>query len=69
MRTRAGCAWPHFYDAIATLRPELCSLKISQNHGDYMTALADADIVLAISQHSADSLLEHWKRNGITPES
>ncbi|MCB1018839.1 MAG: glycosyltransferase [Acidobacteria bacterium] len=56
-----------FYDAIATLRPELCNQKIAQNHGEYMTALADADVVLAISQYSADSLQEHWKRNGITP--
>ena len=54
-----------FYDSIPVLRPDLCNEELRQNHGQYMEALADCDVVVSISQFSADSLTGYWRQRGI----
>lgn len=54
-----------FYDAIAVLRPELCSNWVSENHKKYMVELAECDLILPIALHNQHDLEEYWKRNGV----
>jgi glycosyltransferase involved in cell wall biosynthesis len=57
-----------FYDAIPVLRPDLCQdTVIRDNHADYMTGLAECDVVLPISQFSARCLNDFWRRRQIAP--
>jgi glycosyltransferase involved in cell wall biosynthesis len=55
-----------FYDAIPVLYPELCKdVAVRNNHGYYMTGLADCDVVIPISEFSAECLKEYWKDHQI----
>ena len=56
-----------FYDAISILHPELCNEEVTSNHADYMEGLSKCDIVMPISQFSADCLKEFWLKGGIEP--
>lgn len=56
-----------FYDAIAVLRPDLCSPQVTMNHGGYMKGLAECDMIFPISQFSADCLVEFWRERRISP--
>lgn len=49
-----------FYDSIPILRPDLCNEHIRTNHGQYMQALGECDLVLPISNFSARCLEEFW---------
>ena len=56
-----------FYDAIPILRPDLVKDKIiADNHAHYMKGLAQCDVVIPISQFSAQSLDNFWKSEGMT---
>ena len=55
-----------FYDAIAVLRPELVQDHvIRDNHERYMRGLAETDLVVPISEYSAESLRQLWSRWGL----
>lgn len=54
-----------FYDAIAVLRPELCSEKVSENHKKYMLELAKCDLIIPIAYHNQIDLEAYWKRNNV----
>lgn len=54
-----------FYDAIPILHPEFCNEEIRTNHAKYMAGLAECDVVIPISNFSADSLKNFWKERGI----
>lgn len=55
-----------FYDAIPVLRPDLVKdQRIRENHAAYMRGLAECDLVLPISEYSAQCLGEFWRDHGI----
>lgn len=54
-----------FYDAIPVLRPDLCNQETRANHRNYMTGLAECDVVAPISHYSAQCLREFWDEQGI----
>jgi glycosyltransferase involved in cell wall biosynthesis len=49
-----------FYDAIPVLRPDLCNEDARSHHHAYMLGLAACDLVVPISQFSADCLRRFW---------
>ena len=50
-----------FYDAIPILHPEFVQdRQILQNHADYMGQLANCDVVVPISEFSAQCLRDFW---------
>lgn len=56
-----------FYDAIPVLYPDLCKdLTIKQNHRQYMTGLAECDVVIPISNYSAQCLMDFWESSSIS---
>ncbi|MCB1193765.1 MAG: glycosyltransferase [Leptospiraceae bacterium] len=55
-----------FYDAIPILYPELCNQPIRNTHSKYMLDLIELDLVLPISQFSADCLRIYWEEMGIS---
>ncbi|WP_027147198.1 glycosyltransferase [Methylobacter marinus] len=56
-----------FYDAIPIIRPELVMDAITRNnHAHYMKGLAHCDLVIPISQFSAQSLRTFWAAEGLT---
>lgn len=54
-----------FYDAIPVLHPEYCNEEVISNHDYYMRGLSECDIVIPISNFSADSLEDFWHKNNI----
>jgi glycosyltransferase involved in cell wall biosynthesis len=54
-----------FYDAIPILRPDLCNEEMRANHRDYMAGLAECDVVVPISDYSAQCLRDFWMAQGI----
>ncbi|OGF59092.1 MAG: glycosyl transferase family 1, partial [Candidatus Fischerbacteria bacterium RBG_13_37_8] len=55
-----------FYDAIPVLYPNFCKeAKIRENHSNYMKGLAECDVVIPISNFSADCLKDFWSKNSI----
>lgn len=54
-----------FYDAIPVLRPDLCNEETRLNHAGYMTTLACCDLVVPISDFSAECLRRFWTEQGI----
>jgi glycosyltransferase involved in cell wall biosynthesis len=56
-----------FYDAIAVLRPDLCSAEIRDNHGKYMRGLAECDLVFPISHWSDKTLGDLWREWRVNP--
>jgi glycosyltransferase involved in cell wall biosynthesis len=55
-----------FYDAIPVLRPELCKDEaVRNNHAVYMQGLANCDVVIPISNYSAECLKAFWRENGL----
>lgn len=54
-----------FYDAIAVLRPELCSKTVSENHEKYMIELSACDLVLPIADHNQLDLENYWQKENI----
>lgn len=55
-----------FYDAIPVLFPEFCKDEaIKNNHINYMTGLAECDVVIPISNFSSACLANFWKDHNI----
>jgi glycosyltransferase involved in cell wall biosynthesis len=55
-----------FYDAIPLQRPDLVKDKIiADNHAHYMKGLANCDLIIPISEFSAQSLCAFWKTEGL----
>ena len=55
-----------FYDAIAVLRPDLVKdALIRDNHASYMEGLSECELVLPISEYSADCLKQFWDGRAI----
>lgn len=54
-----------FYDAIAVLRPELCSKEVSENHKKYMMELSECDLIIPIASHNEKDLRTYWEKNNI----
>jgi glycosyltransferase involved in cell wall biosynthesis len=55
-----------FYDAIPVLRPEFCpDPRVLENHRDYMIGLARCDLIVSISDFSAQCLRSFWAENGV----
>jgi glycosyltransferase involved in cell wall biosynthesis len=56
-----------FYDAIPVLRPDLVKdTVIRDNHAQYMKGIAECDVVIPISQFSAESLALFWQEARLT---
>lgn len=56
-----------FYDAIPLLRPDIVwDSRIRENHASYMRGLASCDLVIPISEFSADCLGDFWADNGLS---
>jgi glycosyltransferase involved in cell wall biosynthesis len=54
-----------FHDAIPVLRPELCNDEVRNNHAAYMKGLAECDVVIPVSQYSAQCLRDFWEGQSI----
>ncbi len=55
-----------FYDAIPVIRPELCQDSIiRENHSKYMKGLSNCDLIIPISEFSAQCLLDFWRDCGL----
>jgi len=54
-----------FYDAIPVKLSEMYPLETSARHGEYMRQLIDYDVILPISEHSANDLGTHWRRESM----
>jgi glycosyltransferase involved in cell wall biosynthesis len=55
-----------FYDAIPVLYPELCKdMAVRNNHGKYMTGLAECDKIIPISEFSSECLKQFWNDHGL----
>ena len=54
-----------FYDAIPVLHPEWCNDEVVAHHAEYMRILAGCDVVIPISQFSAECLRAFWADGGI----
>jgi glycosyltransferase involved in cell wall biosynthesis len=56
-----------FHDAIPVLYPDLCKDPlIRDNHSNYMKGLAECNIIIPVSEFSANCLREFWQDNQIT---
>jgi glycosyltransferase involved in cell wall biosynthesis len=53
-----------FYDAIPVMRPDLCNRLMRDNHRAYMEGLAECDLVVPISDFSANCLKMFWQEWG-----
>jgi glycosyltransferase involved in cell wall biosynthesis len=54
-----------FYDAIPLLRPDFVKdLRIRDNHAGYMRGLAECDLIIPISEFSAECLRSFWMEEG-----
>ncbi|MGB8355705.1 MAG: glycosyltransferase [Chthoniobacteraceae bacterium] len=56
-----------FYDAIPWLHPELVLHRTASDHGDYMSALAGLDAVIAISNQSARDFTDFTRLKNLPP--
>ncbi|HWB58746.1 MAG TPA: hypothetical protein VG733_04605, partial [Chthoniobacteraceae bacterium] len=54
-----------FYDAIPWLHPELVLHWTSKNHEDYMSAFAGLDVVIPISEQSANDYRQFVREKGL----
>jgi len=55
-----------FHDAIPVLRPDLTE-RTAEVHAEYQRALAEADVVLPVSEFSACCLRDFWEKENIKP--
>lgn len=49
-----------FYDAIPILYPQFCNSEVVSNHSNYMKDIYNSDVVIPISNFSADCLQSFW---------